>query len=85
MSIAPNPATSWATVDYFLPVSSKVSLEILTMDGQVVSSLLDQQIAAKGTHQINLDIQHLTSGTYIIHLITDQTVLAESLVVVEDW
>lgn len=63
----PNPFNPSTRIDYVLPNSSKVTLEIFNMLGQKVVRLVDMRQSA-GSHSINFDASNLTSGIYLYRI-----------------
>ena len=71
LNIYPNPASSSFNIDYNLPVSSDVQLEIATMQGVVVR-IISQKEQSAGAHQLKVDtaIEQLASGIYIVRFVS---------------
>lgn len=69
LSIAPNPC--WGTTQVLLTLDnpSQVSLEVFDLAGRRVHSLLKGNLQA-GTHQLQLPVKDLPSGSYFICLQT---------------
>jgi hypothetical protein len=66
----PNPFNPSTTIHFALPEASTVSLELYSVDGRLVHSVLNRRMPA-GNHQITMDAGHLPSGIYIYRLSTD--------------
>lgn len=67
-SIYPNPAADFITVK----ISEKATLEILTIQGQIVKTINSSDLQTK------IDISDLSNGVYIIKAKTDKDVLIKS-------
>ncbi|SMO42654.1 T9SS type A sorting domain-containing protein [Gracilimonas mengyeensis] len=63
----PNPFNPVTVITYKLPVKSEVTLEVFDIAGRKVTTLLDQPQFA-GTHTVNFDAGHLSSGVYFYKL-----------------
>lgn len=59
----PNPFNPTTTIRFDLPQSSHVNITIYNILGQSVTTLINRKINA-GTHQVDFDGSHLTSGLY---------------------
>lgn len=70
-SIFPNPANNTATLQYTLPVDSKVKVVVYNSLGQEVSTLLDASQPA-GTQQLTINRSDLQgSGSYFYRIIAE--------------
>lgn len=65
----PNPFNPVTTIQFSLPQSSDVRLEIYNSTGQLVEVLVDGRRAA-GTHALSWDAGRRASGTYFYRLLT---------------
>lgn len=71
LSISPNPTTNYALVKYTLIKSSSVKIEILSSDGRLVASPINQY-QEQGVHQFIWNRQeNVPNGVYFVRLITD--------------
>ncbi len=67
LNIYPVPVEEFTTVNFSLPESGNIAIEIVGIDGQrVVKNELGY--LAKGTHTINMDYSRLEFGVYLISL-----------------
>lgn len=79
----PNPFNPTTTISFSIPTSQKVSLEIINVRGQIVKTLLDQQMSA-GTHAIEWDATNesgskVASGIYLYKLTTANDVAVKKM------
>ena len=65
----PNPFNPVTTISYALPVEQNVTLEVFNIQGQRVTTLVNEQQKA-GWHEIAFDASRLASGVYIYRLQT---------------
>ncbi|NWG29351.1 MAG: S8 family peptidase [Ignavibacteriaceae bacterium] len=63
----PNPFNPSTTIEFSIPEMSNVSIEIYTVVGELVASLVNQNLDA-GYHSLNFNASNLPSGTYIYQL-----------------
>lgn len=66
----PNPFNPSTTINYYLPQSTKVKLEIFDVIGGVVRVLVDEEKDA-GTYSVQFDAGKLASGIYYYRFTTD--------------
>lgn len=70
MSIYPNPASETATIEYWLPKPSRVNIEIVNINGTVVSNPVTGQNLSEGKHRTSVKTQNLPTGIYLCVLNT---------------
>ena len=63
----PNPFNPATKINYTLPIETDVQLQVFTIEGEFVKSLLDQRQSA-GVYSIQFDAANLASGTYLFRL-----------------
>jgi hypothetical protein len=63
----PNPFNPVTVIRYELPESEQVRLDVYTITGQRVATLVNERQAA-GAHQVPFDASALSSGVYIYRL-----------------
>lgn len=83
--IYPNPFTGQTTISFNLDANTAVSVEIFSMDGRKVATLLNHEVAA-GTHQLNWDGtdmngQKLNSGIYLCTLRTNSVIATKKVII----
>lgn len=64
----PNPFNPSTTIQFTLPSSEQVRLEVFNTLGQKVAILVNNQIRSSGRHQVQFDASQLASGVYIYRL-----------------
>ncbi len=65
----PNPFNPSTTIQFYLPKSEHVKLDIYNSIGQIVETLIDWQMTA-GEHKVEFNAMHLSSGVYYYRLVT---------------
>jgi len=78
----PNPFNPTTVIEYALPESVNVILEVYNMLGQRVAILAEGQRTA-GLHTLDFDAKHLTSGVYMYRLTAGTTVLNKRMTIVK--
>ena len=63
----PNPFNSSTTINYSLPFTEKVELNVYDIKGKKLETLVNG-IQHKGEHTVNMDFSNYSSGTYIYRL-----------------
>ncbi len=66
----PNPFNPVTTISYQLPADSDVRLEVFNALGQRVAGVVNSRREA-GTHTVNFNAAHLSSGVYLYRLTAD--------------
>jgi hypothetical protein len=63
----PNPFNPSTTINFVLPTASNVTLQVFTVTGQLVATLVNESRAA-GEHSVNFNASNLSSGVYIYRI-----------------
>ncbi len=63
----PNPFNPSTTIEFSIPQTSSVSIQVYSIIGELVASLINQTLDA-GYHKFNFDANNLPSGTYVYQL-----------------
>lgn len=66
----PNPFAQNTLIEYTIPETSTVSINIMDLRGVVISRLLKDQKQEGGTHRVTFESETLPSGVYICTLDT---------------
>jgi len=64
----PNPFNPITTIEYSLPITSNVTIDIYNLRGELVTELINE-IRQAGTHRLNWDASDLSTGIYFYRLI----------------
>ena len=63
--VFPNPAAQKLQLQFYKPDNKKVLLVISNLQGQVVEEM---ELSEKGYVQLTLDVSHLETGVYMLHI-----------------
>lgn len=63
----PNPFNPSTTIEFVLPASADVRLQVYNINGQLVSTLVNSRMNA-GEHSVSFDASNLASGVYIYRI-----------------
>lgn len=66
----PNPFNPSTAITYSVPTTGRVSLNVYTITGQLVTTLVDD-VMAPGVHTVTFDASRMASGVYIYRLVAD--------------
>ncbi len=80
LRVYPNPASSTTTLDYALTDASNVTLQVYDMNGRLLSSL-DKGRQSSGQHSLQMNVQNMKSGVYMIRIITNKSTNTAKLIV----
>ena len=67
----PNPARTSTTIEYGLPQSSHVTVEVFDMTGRKVRTLVNETKGTR-THRVKLSVSDLSSGVYVYRIEADE-------------
>jgi len=79
LQVFPNPATDQVVIDFELPTASAVQVQILNLNGQVMSTLAEERVPA-GPYRIGASIK-LPAGVYLVQLRANGLLQTQRLVV----
>jgi hypothetical protein len=78
----PNPFNPTTTINYFVPVTAHVILNVFDPLGRKVACLSDG-ISHYGQHQVVWRVENLASGVYFYQLQTGTSVLTRSMILIK--
>ena len=78
----PNPFNPTTTLDFAIPVDSKVSLSIYNLQGREMSMLINDNIDA-GYYTVVWDANTYASGVYFVKMIAGEYVKTQKLMLVK--
>ncbi len=79
----PNPFNPSTSINFGVPTSGKVTLEVFDVLGRKVATLINAENRVAGRHTINFDAQNLASGMYIYRLQAGNSVLTKKLTLIK--
>jgi hypothetical protein len=80
LNVYPNPASNNTTFSYVLPENGQVEILIFNLNGQVVSTLVNENQVA-GTYNYRADVSNLPPGIYFYTLKTGNSAISGKLIV----
>ncbi|MFN8361159.1 MAG: choice-of-anchor D domain-containing protein [Candidatus Kapaibacterium sp.] len=83
LATRPNPAQDKLQIQYGLREPLTVTLELLTMTGQVVQTIVNNQAQAAGQYTLTNDLHLLGNGVYLLRLRTNKELLTTRVDVVK--
>lgn len=78
----PNPFNNSTVISYFVPRTGKVTLDIFSIRGQKIESLMNET-KSKGWHNVVFNTQSYTSGEYIYRLTTLQQHVSKKMIIIK--
>jgi Secretion system C-terminal sorting domain len=73
VNISPNPVQNALLISYNLPKEeSKVAVQVLNINGQVVATILPQTVQKIGEQTLTYNATELTNGVYMIRILADE-------------
>lgn len=78
----PNPFNPTTTINFSLPVSGKVVLEVFDVTGKSVATLIDNEMQS-GVHYVNVNAADLSSGVYFYRLRANKFIATRKFVLMK--
>ncbi len=78
----PNPFNPATTIRYAIPSDSKVTLEIYSVLGELVATLVNE-VQSAGKYSVVFDARYLASGTYVYRLSANNTVITKKMMLLK--
>ena len=78
----PNPFNPTTVISFSLPESATVSLNVYNLTGQLVATI-DEGTRSAGSHSVNFDAGHLSSGVYIYRLTAGNDVITKKMTLIK--
>lgn len=78
----PNPFNPTTTINFSLPVSGKVVLDVFDITGKNVATLVDAEMQS-GVHSVELNAADLSSGVYFYRLRANQFISTRKFVLMK--
>lgn len=80
VKISPNPVHSWANIDFEWLTTEPGSIELIDIQGKVITTLY-QDLIKKGANRISFYVDQLTSGVYFVQVKGENDVITKKFVV----
>lgn len=81
LELYPNPASNQLIVKCYLEEKDRGSIEIISMDGRLVRSLMTEQVMDRGYKAYQFDVSDLPAGIYHVRLRTSERTMSGKLLV----
>lgn len=78
----PNPFNPTTVIDFSMPKSSHVTLNVYAITGQLVQTLIDKEMKA-GRHSIEFNGENLASGVYIYSIKADKFAYGKKMILMK--
>ena len=78
----PNPFNPATTIEYEIPVSTHVKIEVFSILGEKAATLIDEHIAA-GSHQVQFNGAHFSNGVYFYRIQAEDYVDVKKMVLMK--
>lgn len=78
----PNPFNPTTVIEFSVPKSQHITLQVYNMLGQRVATLQDGFVAS-GSHRVDFDARRLASGVYVYQLQAGATVLSKKMTILQ--
>jgi hypothetical protein len=78
----PNPFNPSTNISFSIPIETFVNLEVFNVQGELVATLVDEQLAA-GTYSTNWTAENVSSGMYFYFLKANEIVLSKKMLLIK--
>ena len=78
----PNPFNPATTIEFGLPAQMDVKIDIFSLDGRKVGTLVDGKLSA-GMHKANWDARRFSSGMYFYRVVTSEQTITKRLLLIK--
>lgn len=76
----PNPTSDKAVIEFEMPFSADVTIDLVNVYGQQVGILLDREVSA-GVHRVDVATSGLAAGVYFYNLRTSDEILSKKMII----
>ncbi len=78
----PNPFNPSTTIRFALPAANQVSLKIFNTAGQLITTLVDQELS-QGNHEFTWNAKKLSSGSYFYTLTAGEITITKQMILLK--
>lgn len=78
----PNPFNPSTTIQFSLPIESKVKIIVYNSQGQLIETLVDGEMES-GYHEVNFNASRLASGVYLYQLQAGDVVVSKKMLLIK--
>jgi hypothetical protein len=78
--LSPNPTSDQLYVQFELPAAGSARLDVLTIDGKILSNLIDKSLSA-GPQVVTYDVRTLPAGLYLLRFRVEDGVMVRRFAV----
>jgi Tol biopolymer transport system component len=78
----PNPFNPTSTIQFTLPQSGDVRLDVFTITGQLVTTLVNTRMGS-GEHSVTFDGSNLASGVYIYRIMAGKNIQTKRMTLIK--
>ncbi len=79
--VFPNPFSQETTIEFSLPETTKVHLEVFDLTGKSIAIILNHKAMGKGLHQTTFDASQLPDGIYALRINTKNETITQKMIV----
>lgn len=79
----PNPFNPSTTIEFSLPQDAEITLSVYSINGELVSTLIQNTNFAKGSYRVTFDASKLASGNYIYVLTNNDLKLSRKMTLIK--
>ncbi len=78
----PNPFSNELHLEFFLPQSSRIDIDVISIEGKIVKKLVNYELFVEGNHNLLWKVKNdnLTDGIYFIHFRTNNGYFYKKLI-----
>jgi hypothetical protein len=80
ISIYPNPIKDHSSMEFYVNTNSKVSCDLINVNGQKMKSLFDKNFKA-GEYKINIDASNLSNGIYFLNFTSSNQTIVKKIII----
>lgn len=79
----PNPFNPTTTIEFSLPQDANISLSVYSINGELVTNIIDNTSFSKGNYKLTFDASKLASGNYVYVLTNNELRLSRKMTLIK--